>query len=316
MARRSGKSKKRRTLRRPAFTTFRVTVGIIIAAAVVLGLLYSGVLKDRFGLKPYKEPAAPDADTSVRFIDVGQGDCTLAVSEGVSLLIDSGELDEHDRVITYLEALGIRKLDYIIVTHPHSDHMGEMSDIIDRFGAGEFIMPRLPDELVPTTYSYEKMLRSLAAKGIRITASEDSTFTAGGFTVELFTPTAVSDNLNNCSTVVKLTHGGNSFLITGDCEREEEQQLILKGCGLSADVLKVGHHGSATSSSAELLAAVRPVYAVISCSADNAYGHPADSTLLRLKAAAREVLMTFRSGTVTFVSDGKGLSVYTDKEEK
>ncbi len=316
MARRSKKRKKHRGPRGPAFTTFRVTVGIIIAAAVVLGLLYSGVLKNRLGLKPYKEPAAPDADTSVRFIDVGQGDCTLAVSKGVSLLIDSGEEDEQNRVITYLEALGIKKLDYIIVTHPHSDHMGEMSDIIDRFGAGEFIMPRLPDELVPTIYSYEKMLKSLAAKDIRITASEDSTFTAGDFTVELFTPSAVSDNLNNCSTVVKLTHGGNSFLITGDCEREEEQQLILKGCGLGADVLKVGHHGSATSSSAEFLAAVRPVYAVISCSADNSYGHPAASTLLRLKTVAREVLITSERGTVTFVSDGKGLSVYTDKEEK
>lgn len=313
MARRS--KKRRRKSRRPKLTTFRVSLGIIIAAAVVLALLHFGVLGDPFGLAPYKEPAAPDADTSVRFIDVGQGDCTLAVSQGVSLLIDSGELDEHDRVITYLKALGIERLDYVIVTHPHSDHMGEMSDIIDCFGAGEFIMPRLPEELTPTTYTYEKLLKSLAAKDISITASEDRTFTAGAFTVELFTPDEYDSNLNNCSTVVKLTHGENSFLITGDCEREEEQRLILKGCDLRADVLKVGHHGSSTSSSAEFLAAVRPIYAVISCSADNSYGHPADSTLVRLKAMARQVLITYKNGTVTFASDGKGLSIYTDKEE-
>ena len=312
MARR--RTKKRRSRKSSDKRIIYVTIAVIVFSAVLLALLYSGKLDDLLGIRPFKEPAAPDADTSVRFIDVGQGDCTLAVSQGVSILIDSGESSEARTVIKYIDRLGIKKLDYVIVTHPHSDHMGAMADIIDRFGAGEFIMPILPDDLTPTTASYEKLLDTLDKKDIKITPARDMKFDAGGFRVELYNPDEYDENLNNCSTVIRLRHGENSFLITGDCEKEEEDRLILKGCDLRADVLKAGHHDSATSSSAEFLAAVRPVYAVISCSEDNSYGHPAESTLKRLKAIAREVLITKDSGNIVFVSDGKGLSVYKDKD--
>lgn len=311
MARRKAGKRSKKKLSRNV-RIFRTALGVILAAAVVLGILHSDKLSSWLGIKPFKEPAAPDADTSVRFLDVGQGDCTLAVSEGHSVLIDSGEYDESDKVISYIKGLEITHLDCVILTHPHSDHMGEMADIIEEFGADRFIMPVVPAELTPTTASYERLLRTLDKNDISITPAGDMSFEIGGFGVELFTPDEFDDDLNNCSTVIKLTHGENSFLITGDCEIPEERRLMLKGFDLSADVLRTGHHGSANASGEEFLMQVRPIYSVISCSADNSYGHPAKSTLKRLETFSRQVLITRDCGNIVFVSDGKGLTVYTD----
>ena len=255
------------------------------------------------------EKTADNAQTQVHFVDVGQGDCTLVISKGEAMLVDCGEMDDTNKVINYMKQLGITKLKYIIVTHPHTDHMGEMPDILKAFKADNFIMPKVPDSLVPTIMRYEKMLRQVKAQGLDITWSSDTRFKLGDVTVDTYTPKKAQEGLNNYSTIVKLTCGEKKFLITGDCEKEEEADILSQGFDLKADVLKVPHHGSCKGTTDDLLKAVGAKYAVISCGKDNDYGHPHDVTVKRIKKYISEIYVTKDNGNVVFTVNGSSLTV-------
>lgn len=261
-----------------------------------------------------RDMPAEGEELSVHFINVGQGDCTLLLSDGKSMLIDSGEAEYSSYVIKYLRRKGIRRLDFIVITHPHTDHFGGMAAIIKSVGVSHIIMPRIDEEFTPTTANYERLLRTVSDCGLKIEAAKDEAFTLGKTEIEIFTSDYKGENLNNNSVIVRAQNNDNSFLITGDCENEEEQILIDKGVNLQAKVLKVAHHGSATASSADMLDKVLPRYAVISCGRDNSYGHPHDVTLNRLDKYADEILRTDKNGNIVFISDGKGLTVQTQKE--
>ena len=276
------------------------------AAALILVLMLLSIT----GVIPLlKTPPAADAETSVRFIDVGQGDCTLAVSEGHALLIDTGETDDSDAVIRYIKSLGISRLDCLILTHPHSDHIGEAGDILESFEVGRLMMPAVPGE----GWSYDRLTEAAAKKGLTAEDTRDAVFDAGGFRVEIFGTDEYGSDLNDCSAVVKLTHGKESFLITGDCGKAEEERLLELGKDLRADVLKAGHHGSSGASSERFLEAVRPEYAVISCGRANEHGHPHEETLMRLREHTQDIFITADSGTVTFVCGGERLDVLTER---
>lgn len=289
------------------------------AAGVIYLLNYTGIMpfQDilvRLGLS---ERPATRADLEVHFIDVGQGDCTLIMSQGEVMLIDSGDRDESNTVERYLMKQGVKRINYLIATHPHADHIGEMAEIIGQFEVDNFIMPRFPAEYTPTTQVYENMLNMLSAKEMTVTPAEDSEFTLGFCKVQLYASGIKdSENLNDYSVIVRLVHGANSFLFTGDCENTEEKDLLSRDLKLDAKVLKAGHHGSYTSSSAEFLDAVKPDYAVISCGRNNDYGHPNDATLRRLKKYADNIYLTPRDGNIVFISDGTGLSVECSKGKK
>ena len=161
------------------------------------------------------------------------------------------------------------------------------------------------------------MLNMLSAKDMTVTPAEDSEFTLGFCKVQLYASGIKdSENLNDYSVIVRLVHGANSFLFTGDCENTEEKDLLSRDLKLDAKVIKAGHHGSYTSSSAEFLDAVKPDYAVISCGRNNDYGHPHDATLRRLKKYADNIYLTPRDGNIVFISDGTGLSVECSKGKK
>lgn len=281
---------------------------IIAAAAVVL---------DKFGLLTdgqtagtgKKKTEAVNADTTVEFIDVGQGDSTLVCSDGEYMLIDTGDRDSGNTVINYLKDSGVERLEYLILTHPHADHIGEAAEIAEEFEIGKVIAPNVPDDLVPTSAVYENLLDAMEEKDLKFRAARDESFELGECTAETFAPHGDYSNINNYSVLVKITHGENSFLITGDCEVQEEREFLERGCDLSADVLKAAHHGSDTSSSSEWLSAVMPQYTVISCGVDNKYGHPDDETYTRICKYSPKVYITAEDGTVVFESDGKGISV-------
>ena len=245
----------------------------------------------------------------VTFIDVGQGDCILIGSEGHYMLIDTGDRDADDTVINRLTAEGIVSLDYLILTHPHADHIGEAAEITEQFYVGEIIMPEVPDELVPTSAVYERLLDAAEEKGIGFHRAADEHFTLGACGFDTYAAYGEYDDLNDYSVIVRLTHGKNRFLFTGDCEQAEEEEILSKGVPLSADVLKAGHHGSSSSSGAEFLAAVCPTYTVISCGRDNEYGHPHEEALTRIKKFSPHVFITARDGSVRFDSDGEELVV-------
>ena len=284
----------------------RITLAVLAAAVLVLSLLTA------FGIADFrKRPQEAEAGTTVRFIDVGQGDCTLAVSEGHALLIDTGEYDDSDKVISYLKSLDIRRLDCLILTHPHSDHIGEAADIIEAFEVDRLLIP----ETGAGGCSFDRLKAAASEKGLAFEDPRGAGFDVGELTVTVFLPEEPPEDVNDCSAVVRLVHGENSFLITGDCGIKEEEQLLAGGAELSADVLKAGHHGSSGACSEPFLEAVRPRFAVISCGAANDYGHPHEETLMRLKVFTDKINTTRDSGTVTFVSDGNELKVYTEKDQ-
>ena len=284
----------------------------LISGIIILTVMIIGILADNgiINIDKYKkffddaDTAAVDAQMSVHFIDVGQGDSTLIISDGEAMLVDAGESDCGEIVADYLDKMGVTKLKYVIGTHPHSDHIGGLSHIIRNYQV----------EMVPTTMVYEKLLRTISDKKLKIRTARDETLELGTSKVEIFKPISDTKNLNNYSVCAKITHGDNSFLLTGDTEKTAEKDFAKKyGSKLSAKVYKMGHHGSETASSAELLDVVNPRYAIISCAKENDYGHPHEEAVDRIKTYADYILSTYKTGTIVFESDGKGLSVIDTK---
>ncbi len=306
----AGKSKKKAQKIASAVTVFAVA----LTAALVTHFTDLGdSLKQTAGLS---KGEASSADLSVHFIDVGQGDCTLIMCEGHNMLIDAGESDQGSTVLEYLNAQGVTKLDYVIGTHPHSDHIGGLRTIVESdIEIGKFIMPKVPDDMVPTSYTYTKLLKAVVNKGMTVTQADDITFDLGSASVNTYTPKNTYSNLNDYSVVSRITHGDNSFLITGDLSKNSESELIDRGCDLSADVLQVGHHGSKESSTKKFLNKVNPLYAVIQCGAGNSYGHPHDEALERIKKFTDRIYISYTYGTIVFESDKTGINIKTENQE-
>lgn len=232
------------------------------------------------------------------------------------MLIDCGESEETDGVIRFLDEKGVEKLDYIVATHPHSDHMGGMYKIVDEFEIGHIIVPHLDDKDFPTTRFYEKFLDSCEEKDAAITEAKlGEIIELGDAQIEVIAPCSESyDNTNNYSVGLFLTHGENTFIFTGDAEALAEKEMEASGKLRHADVYKAGHHGSDTSSCEKFMAEITPDYAVISCGEGNSYGHPDKKTLKEISKYTDEIYRTDLDGTVTFVSDGKELKINTEKD--
>lgn len=262
------------------------------------------------------EPTSDGSYATVHFINVGQGDCELIIADdGTTMLIDGGESEYGDTVVAYLNDLGITRLDYVVGTHPHSDHIGGLRKVIaSDIEIGEVIMPEIPDEYVPTTNSYEKFLDAIDNKGCPLYAAESGTLQFGNGTLTIIVPDYDSDNLNNYSIVIRFDCAGSSFLFTGDIEKTIETQLVESGVDLDVDVLKVPHHGSSTSSSYNFLDAVTPEYCVIECG-DNSYNHPNSDVVDRLELYTENIYRTDVDGTVVFSCLSSGLGITTENGE-
>ena len=241
-------------------------------------------------------------DCEVHFIDVGQGDSTLILSDGHAILIDAGENDQGRVVVDYLEKLGIKKLDLIFMTHPHSDHIGGMDDVIRAFDIGKIVAPRLPDSQVPTTKTYTEVLTAIAEKGLKMTpAKVDDTYTFGKGVFTILGPMGQYEDLNDTSLVCRFVYDqSRSFLFTGDMESPVEKELVQSGKILKSDVLKLGHHGSKTSTSKGFYQAIDPDYAVILVGDGNDYGHPHQKVLQTVESNEAFVYRTDYQGSIVF----------------
>ena len=280
-----------------------------------------------FGTRGAAEPAPTPASgkalqekAAVYFLDVGQGDSILIRAGDYAMLIDAGVRGAGDAIEADLEALGVDALDAVVATHPHADHIGAMDQILEDYEVGTFYMPVLPDDQTPTTATYERMLDVLLEKQVpveRVTAGMEIPAPAD-MKFEVLSPRTSDawNEVNDYSAVLRFTCGEVSFLLTGDAEVPVEALLIEENAPLSAAVLKCGHHGSATSSSMPFLRAVNPEIAVISCGADNGYGHPHDETLKNLAALGCTVLRTDTDGTVAVVTDGERYTAHTWSAEE
>lgn len=250
--------------------------------------------------------AATVTKLTVHFIDVGQGDGILIQQGTKNMLIDAGTNEDEKLMVNYLNKQGIKKLDVVIGTHPHEDHIGGMDAVIKNFSIGAIYMPKVTN----TTKTFEDVLTAIKAKGLKVNApTAGSTFKLGDATCTILAPNGSQyEDLNNYSLVIKVTYGTKSFLFTGDAEAISEKEMINKKYNLKADVLKVGHHGSSSSTSADFLKAVNPTFAVISMAKGNDYGHPHKETMALLKAKSIKVYRTDECGTIIATSDGKTIA--------
>ncbi len=256
--------------------------------------------------------AAPtNSSLRVHYLDVGQGDAILIqIPNGKTMLIDSGTGQAASSVIGYLKSLGLKKLDIVLATHPHEDHIGAMDQVINSFDVGQVIMPKKDTN----TAAYRDLLNAIARKGLKITAAKAGLKLNLGESVDaqLVAPNSSNyEDINNYSAVLRLQYANTSFLFTGDAEAESEQQMLSSGYKLTADVLKVGHHGSHSSTTQGFLAKVNPRYAVISCGKNNDYGHPHKETLNKLASDGVKVYRTDLNGTIIASSDGSKITFST-----
>lgn len=259
-------------------------------------------------------PASPSPTTdeeilTVHYIDVGQADSILLTCGEHTMLIDGGNRADGPDVVDYLAGEGITRLDYAVATHPHEDHIGGLPDVIRDVEIGAFLLP----EKTANTSVYLDMLDALDETGtpVSIPAPGDM-FSLGSCSVEVLGPVKVYEDANNNSIVLRVTFGETSFLFTGDMEALAEHDVLAQGFDLSSVVLKLGHHGSSSSSSPEFLDAVDPVCAIISCETGNDYGHPHRETVA---AMAQRNITTYRTdtmGTVIAESDGASITFYTE----
>jgi len=238
----------------------------------------------------------------VHYLDVGQGDSILIQQGDIAMLIDAGGNANGDQVVKYIKNLGISNLEYVIGTHPHEDHIGGLDDVIKSFDIGKVILP----DITHTTKTFEDVLIAIKNKGLKITkAVHGNEYSLGDANIMIVGPITIkASDLNNASVVCRVTFGQTSFLFTGDAETESESAILAKKYNVSANVLKVGHHGSSTSTCKAFLEAVKPAHAIIMVGASNTYGHPTAVTLDKLKAANIKVFRTDLAGTIIATSDG------------
>jgi len=249
---------------------------------------------------------------TVYFIDVGQADSALVTTDGAAMLIDGGNAADSDLIYSFLKNHGIVQLDYIVCTHPHEDHAGGLAGALNYAKAGVALCPVTQYD----SRAFNSFIKYLNEQDVPITLpSPGDTFKLGAADVTVIAPLRQAEEINNTSIVLKIVYGKTGFLFTGDCEQEEEADILEAGHNISATVLKVAHHGSASSTTQPFLQAVMPQYAVISCGRDNPYGHPHEETVSALKDANVIVYRTDTQGTITCVSDGKTVSFTTERNK-
>ncbi len=255
-------------------------------------------------------PLDEDSFFEVHFVDVGQADCALVLCDGAAMLIDGGNVEDSSLVYSYLKKHEVDALDYMIATHPHEDHIGGLSGALNYASVDKVYSPTDTHD----SKVFEIFAEQVAKNGAEIYVPEvGESFELGSAKVDILACNSTEDT-NNTSIVLKITYGTTSFLFTADAEREAEQVILESGRNLKSTVLKVGHHGSADSTTYPFLREIMPEYAVISVGSDNSYGHPHEEAVSRLQDAGVKIYRTDLHGTVICTSNGESVSFTTDKQ--
>ena len=298
-----------------------------MAFLVSLLLLLSALLGGCAGASHETSSTAPAQQQAltVKMLDIGQGDAILIQTAEQNVLIDTGDLDERDKLRAELDKAGVKKLDAVILTHPHADHIGGMEMLIDKYPIGMVYDNGMPS----TSRVYIGYMKQLKAKGTarKGLCTGDRVDLGGGAVFEVLAPSAAlvqqgsvkgyKHDPNNESVVGRLVFGDFSMMFTGDAEKKEEQDILAGAQGtVQSTVLKAGHHGSKTSSSADFLRAVHPAAALISCGVNNDYGHPHKETMKKYHAMNLDIYVTAENGTITLTSDGKDYHITPERGEK
>lgn len=276
----------------------------IIVLLISITFLISGCI-DSKSSQP-SNSSTNSSEFTVHYIDIGQGDSELIQINNKNLLIDAGPTKSTDKLLSYLNSINIKKLDYVIATHPDEDHIGGMSTIIHTYPIEKFYAPKK----TVTTKAFEHMITELKSKNMNIDVPKPGMQLDLGENIkaQIIAPNNTKyEDTNNYSIVLKVSYGNTKFLFTGDAEKLSEREILDKNYDISSNVLKIGHHGSSTSTSDEFLDRVSPEIAIISCGKDNKYGHPHKETLRKLKNRNIRIYRTDIDGTIVLTSNGKNI---------
>lgn len=285
--------------------SFIVTLILIVLAVV---------FKDELNLD--NSIKLEDGNIGVYFVDVGQGNCTVVQSGNKGIIIDSGEKEYARTVLDFLESKGISEVSCIIATHPHSDHIGSMATVIAKTKPEKIYTPYIKDDFVPTNKTYFNFLTAIDDNNVSANFVRKMTsFDFGGADITIIPPASQINDLNNMSLIVKVTYGKVSFLIAGDAEKTEMKEVLAanKNFDFSADFYLMAHHGSSTSTYQPFLDSVNFKFAIISCGADNEYGHPHKEALNYLKKYSIESYRTDKQGTISVITDSESCNIQTEK---
>lgn len=296
----------------------------VLAAAGVIALIghFSPELLTALSQTAQLSPqtaTVSQGELAVHYIDVGQADCILIKAPEKNVLIDAGDRGMGDLIEQYLQAQSVSQIDLLIATHPHADHIGSMDYIVKNFDIGKILFGNVPQAILPTSRTYENLLDAISDKGMKITKATpgDVYDLGGGANLTILAPLAGYDDLNDTSVVTRLDFGNRHFLFTGDAESESEADIVKAYAApeLECDVLKLGHHGSSTSSSQGFLQLVSPKIAIACCGTDNSYGHPHRETLTSLANMGVTLYRTDQNGSIVIVTDGESLDVTCEKKQ-
>lgn len=323
---------KRRTSRRrrkTSLTPFQTVVFSLVGLCLALGLWVgaaSGVgaaptWQEIYTAVGLAEPL-PAADLSentdaVHFIDVGQADATLLQSGGEYCLVDAGETDSEQALMSYLEQMGVTRLKLLVMSHPHADHIGSMAAVLENLEVEQVLLPDFDKAPYPTTRLFEKVMDAIEASGATVsTAAAGQSYPVGSGSLQVLAAGVETDNYNDLSQVLLFESGELSVLLSGDGEKPVEQAALEAGVVPRADVFKAAHHGSDTSNTLEFLQAIRPQYVAVSCGLGNSYGHPHAEPMERFELIGAQVLRTDQDGSVVIASTENGLQSYTSNASK
>ena len=298
-----------------AYAVVITIIGVIVYILDFTGVSSISEIKNVFGAIDGVKPV--DSDFAVYYLDAGQSDCTIVICDDKVLMIDCGTYNQLNTIRQSIHSLEIDKIDYMLITHQHDDHMGSATDLLNDLKVENFIMPKLAQSNNVISKTYNVLINSLDSKNInKIVAQDCKSFMLGEALVEILSPVTQSNSLNNMSVVLKITYGNTEFLFQGDAESKIENDLLRSDYDIDVDVLKVGHHGSKTSSTDKYLDATSPQIAIISSGYGNNYGHPNGTILERFEQEGITAFSTFLNGDITVLSDGKIITVYTQNNNE
>ncbi len=320
---------KRKRSKHKTFGNNRYFSRVISAGVAAAILLLSGIVTlneqwqlpfiptwdELFVMSGFREDITlPDSQLRVTVRDVGNADCILLQNGDKFALIDAGENDDGDELVSFFNRVGITYLDYVIATHPDGDHIGGMDEVVENIEIGTFMMSYMPEGYTPTTRVYENLLTALLEKDITpVEPQHGDSFEFGDARIHILSGLSDYKETNEQSIVCKIVFGKNRFLMMGDAGEAVEEELLSAGVDLGADVLKVGHHGSRYSSSEEFIRAVSPDYALITCGLGNSYNHPHTETINVLEMVDSDIYRCDLNGEIILVSDGETITVTSEK---
>lgn len=290
-----------------------IVAATLLASAIFITAFSGGVFGERLQQVFNPEAAFDISVDFVKITDVGQADSILIYSNGCSALIDVGTEDSAADILEDLDSARIKRIDALIVTHLHTDHAGGLPELARLRKIDNLIIPELNDDAEAASLVKTAKQTVTANGGNAYTAVQGMNFKIGEFTVTVLAYYEDTEDENNKSVIVMAELDGIKFLFTGDAEAKAEQALIDEGINIDCDVLKVGHHGSSSSSTKEFLNKTTPEYAAISVGKNNIYSHPSESVVSALENCGAQVLRTDTDGDITFYVENGKIKTETEK---